>query len=133
MASILKKESVLSHPSGSMKFRWSLAPAQPLLAGQLANQLRISPLLAQCLLNRDIADLDSMSGFLQPRLKHLADPFLLPNMEKAVDRLLQAHHDKEPFVIFGDYDVDGVTATAILMEFFQSLGWQSDFYLPRRL
>ena len=116
-----------------MKFRWSLAPAQPLLAGQLANQLRISPLLAQCLLNRDIADLDSMSGFLQPRLKHLADPFLLPNMEAAVQRLFRARETGESIVIFGDYDVDGVTSTALLLEIFRALGWQADCYLPHRM
>lgn len=116
-----------------MKFRWTVAPSQPLLAGQLAAALKISPLLAQCLVNRGFSELETISGFLQPRLKHLADPFLLPNMDAAVERLFQAHQRKEPLVIFGDYDVDGVTSTALLLEVFKSLGWTADFYLPHRM
>jgi single-stranded-DNA-specific exonuclease len=116
-----------------MRFRWSLAPAQPLLAGQLARQLRLPPLLAQCLLNRSLSEPAAISGFLQPRLKHLADPFLLPNMEAAVERLFVARERKERLVIFGDYDVDGVTSTTLLLEFLRALGWSVDYYLPHRL
>jgi single-stranded-DNA-specific exonuclease len=116
-----------------MKFRWSLAPSQPLLAGQLASQLKISPLLAQCLLNRGFSETSVIENFLQPRLKNLADPFLLPNMDKAVERLFRAHEQNEPLVIFGDYDVDGVTSTALLVEVLRSLGWQVNFYLPNRM
>src|SRR5215472_13385593 len=99
-----------------MKFRWSVAPPQPLLAEQLARELGLSSLLAQCLLNRGFTETASIGGFLQPRLKHLADPFLLPNMDRAVERLLRAHEHKEPVTIFGDYDVDGVSSTALLLE-----------------
>lgn len=116
-----------------MKFRWSLAPAQPLLAGQLANQLKIPALLAQCLVNRDLAEPGAISGFLQPRLKNLADPFLLPNMGTAVERLLAAHSNKERVVIFGDYDVDGVTSAALLLTVLKELGWTADCYLPNRM
>ena len=116
-----------------MKFRWSLAPPQPLLAGQLAVQLKISPLLAQCLLNRGLSERAGIETFLSPRLKNLADPFLLPNMAAAVDRLLLAHEHNEPLVIFGDYDVDGVSSTALLLEVLRPLGWQVDYYLPHRL
>ena len=93
-----------------------MALPQPLLAGQLAQQLRIPPLLAQCLLNRS-----------------LSDPFLLPNMSVAVERLLLARQRQEPLVIFGDYDVDGVTSTALLLEVLRALGWSVDYYLPHRL
>src|SRR5690348_2144558 len=99
-----------------MKFRWSIAPAQPLLAGQLADGLKLSPLLAQCLLNRGLSEPDSINGYLQPRLKHLSDPFLLPDMRTAVDRLFRAREGNERIVIFGDYDVDGVTSTCLLLE-----------------
>src|SRR5436190_15731401 len=99
-----------------MKFRWSLAPAQPLLADSIAGALKISPLLAQCLLNRGLSEAPAIAGFLQPRLKQLADPFLLPNMAAAIDRLFQARDRGEPLVIFGDYDVDGVTSTTLLFE-----------------
>src|SRR5450432_1416706 len=116
-----------------MKFRWSLAPQQPLLAGPLASQLKIPPLLAQCLLNRGFSEPMAIESFLRPRLKNLADPFLLPNMYKAVERLLRARAQNEPLVIFGDYDVDGVTSTALLIEVLRGLGWKVDFYLPNRM
>lgn len=115
-----------------MKFRWSLAPPQPLLAEPLAAQLKISPLLAQCLLNRGMSEPVAIEKFLSPRLKNLADPFLLPNMRGAVERLLQAHARAEPLVIFGDYDVDGVTSTALLLEVLRKLGWRVEAYLPHR-
>jgi single-stranded-DNA-specific exonuclease len=116
-----------------MKFRWSLAPAQPLLARQLASALKISPLLAQCLINREMSNAEALTTFLQPRLKELADPFLLPNMKAAVDRLFRARERKESLVIFGDYDVDGVTSTALLMEALRALGWNVNYYLPHRM
>ena len=116
-----------------MKFRWSPAPPQPLLAGQLASQLKISPLLAQCLLNRGFSEPSAIQNFLQPRLKNLADPFLLPNMDSAIGRLLRAREQNESLVIFGDYDVDGVTSTALLLEVLRPLGWRVDFYLPSRM
>ncbi|MEI8291081.1 MAG: single-stranded-DNA-specific exonuclease RecJ [Verrucomicrobiota bacterium] len=116
-----------------MKFRWTQAPAQPLLAGQLAAQLKISPLLAQCLLNRGFSEPSVIENFLKPRLKNLADPFLLPNMTAAVDRLLLARERAESMVVFGDYDVDGVTSTALLLEVLRPLGWSADAYLPNRL
>ena len=116
-----------------MKFRWSPAPPQPLLAEKLAAQLKISPLLGQCLLNRGLSEPPAIEKFLAPRLKNLADPFLLPNLAVAVGRLLLAHERGEPLVIFGDYDVDGVTSTALLLEVLRPLGWQVDAYLPHRM
>jgi len=116
-----------------MKFRWTLAPSQPLLTGQLASQVKISPLLAQCLINRGLSEPDAIQNFLQPRLKNLADPFLLPNMAAAVERLLLARERGERLVIFGDYDVDGVTSTALLIEVLAKLGWNASYYLPHRL
>ncbi len=116
-----------------MKFRWSLAPPQPLLAGQLAAQLKLPPLLAQCLLNRGFSEPSAIEQFLQPRLKNLADPFLLPNMAAAVGRLFRAREQNESLVIFGDYDVDGVTSTALLVEVLRPLGWKVDCYLPNRM
>jgi single-stranded-DNA-specific exonuclease len=116
-----------------VKYRWSLAPPQPLLAGQLAAQLKISPLLAQCLLNRGLSEPAAIKNFLSPRLKQLADPFLLPNMSAAVERLLLAREKGEALVIFGDYDVDGVTSTALLLEVLRGLGWKVNCYLPHRM
>ena len=112
---------------------WTLAPAQPGLARELARALDISPLLSQCLLNRGLSEPSQMDLFLKPRLKQLADPMLLPEMKIAVDRLLVARERGERVVIFGDYDVDGVTATALLLQVLRALGWQVDYYLPHRL
>ena len=116
-----------------MKYRWSLAPAQPVLATQLAGAMRISPLLAQCLVNRGLTEEGPARRFLQPRLQDLADPFLLPNMAAAVDRLLAARAREEAVVIFGDYDVDGVTSTTLLSQVLTALGWKVNCHLPHRL
>jgi single-stranded-DNA-specific exonuclease len=116
-----------------MKYRWSLASGQPALAARIAAQLRITPLLAQCLLNRSLSEPEEIQRFLDPRLKGLADPFLLPGMAVAVERLLRARQQNQPLVVFGDYDVDGVTSTALLLEVLSALGWNPGCYLPHRL
>ena len=122
----------------NMRFHWSLPVAQPEFAGELAGKImagkiKVSPLLAQCLLNRGLGEAAAARSFLQPRLKELADPFALPDMAAAVDRLLQGRERREPVVIFGDYDVDGVTSTALLIEVLRPLGWLVEAYLPHRL
>jgi len=116
-----------------MKYRWTIAPPQPALVSVLTRELNVSGLLAQCLLNRGLSEPEPIARFLQPRLQDLADPFLVPNMSAAVDRLLCARARDEPLVIFGDYDVDGVTSTALLTEVLTALGWRVNAYLPHRL
>lgn len=116
-----------------MKYRWSFAPPQPMLAARIAADQRIKPLSAQCLLNRGVGDSGAVERFLSPRLKNLADPFLLPNMAAAVERLFAAREKAETVVIFGDYDVDGVTSTALLVEVLRALGWRVEYYLPHRM
>ena len=116
-----------------MKFTWTVEEPQRELGRQLADALKISPLLAQCLLNRGLSEPEAAAQFLQPRLKNLADPFLIPNMAAAVERLLVAHRQHELLVIFGDYDVDGVTSTALLTETLAAMGWRIEHYLPHRL
>jgi single-stranded-DNA-specific exonuclease len=116
-----------------MKYRWTIAPPQPALAAFLAKELKVSALLAQCLLNRGFSEPEPATRFLQPRLKNLADPFLLPNMRAAVERLFAARERGEPLVIFGDYDVDGVTSTTLLAEVLTALGWKVNAYLPHRM
>lgn len=116
-----------------MKFRWNIAPEQPLLVGKLSQELGVSPLLVQCILNRGLSEVEPIGRFLEPRLKQLADPFLIPNMATAVERLLQARELGQPVVIFGDYDVDGVTSTSLLREVLSQLGWVVEHYLPRRM
>lgn len=116
-----------------MKHRWLVAPAQPLLTRPLVAALKVSPLLAQCLVNRGHTEPAEAAAFLEPRLKSLADPMLLPDMQRAVDRLFAARANAEPMVIFGDYDVDGVTATTILETGLKALGWTVHHYLPHRM
>lgn len=116
-----------------MQFRWTLAPSQPLLCQDLTRTSGVSPLLGQCLLNRGFGDAAKAGGFLSPRLKNLADPFLIPNMASAVERLFQAHARHERLVVFGDYDVDGITSVAVLVEVLGALGFSVSHYLPHRL
>lgn len=116
-----------------MKFRWLVAPPQPLLVEPLAARLKVSPLLAQCLVNRGFSEPVAIETFLKPRLKQLADPFSLPDMDKAVMRLLRARELGESLVIFGDYDVDGVTSCTLLLQVLRALGWRVSSYLPHRL
>lgn len=107
--------------------------SEPRSCDSLALELNVSPLLVQCLYNRGFCDAEAMNRFLQPRLKMLADPFLIPNMAQGVERLLSARANGEPLVIFGDYDVDGVTSTALLVEVLSKLGWKVSSYLPHRM
>jgi len=89
-------------------------------------------LVATCLVNRGIVTTEAADAFLDPRLRSLSDPMILPDIRLAIDRLFLARERNEPLVIFGDYDVDGVTSTAILTEVFTALGWQCSQYLPHR-
>src|SRR4051812_31716006 len=103
-----------------MKHRWKIAKPDDEIVAQVAAALPFPAIFVRCLVNRGCANSDQASCYLEPKLAHLSDPFLLPDMDRAVDRLLRAHKNQERFVIFGDYDVDGVTATALLNEFFQA-------------
>ncbi len=116
-----------------MKFNWAMAAPQVELSRRLATALNISPLLAQCLANRGLTEPESISRFLEPRLKNLSDPFLLPNISVAVERLLAARAAGELLVIFGDYDVDGVSSAALLVESLTALGWRVECFLPHRM
>jgi len=115
-----------------VKYRWSLAPSQPLLTGQLIRELPLSPLMAQCLVNRGVTSKAEVSEFLNPRLKLLADPYLIPNMDAAIERLWKARENNERLLIYGDYDVDGVSSTALLVEVLTELGWAVEPHLPGR-
>ena len=76
---------------------------------------------------------DEVQAFLRPRLKSLSDPFLLPNMETAIARIIAALNRRERIVLFGDYDVDGVTSLALLVETLRAYGASPDLFLPLRI
>ncbi|MDR1491520.1 MAG: single-stranded-DNA-specific exonuclease RecJ [Planctomycetaceae bacterium] len=99
----------------------------------LEHNARIHPLLAQLLIGRGVESADQVSAFLQPKLTSLRDPSLLPGCEKTAQRLLDAIQNDRKITVYGDYDVDGMTATAILRQAIRLLGGQVDYYLPSRL
>ena len=84
-------------------------------------------------MRKGFANAQEVDAFLQPRLKSLGDPFLLPNMKLAVDRILRALDEQERIVLFGDYDVDGVTSLALLAQLLRSYGAKPDLILPLRM
>ena len=112
--------------------RWNIAAASP-AAEELAGQLKTSPLIAQILLNRGLSAAEPCQQFLRPSLKSLHDPASLANATKAASRIAQAIREKQKIVIYGDYDVDGISATAILWHAITLLGGQVDFYIPHRI
>jgi len=116
-----------------MKRRWLIAPTDPALQKQLADALHVSPALAQVLINRGHRTPESAARFLKPRLADLSDPFLLPDVKPAVARVFAGIERREKIVIFGDYDVDGVTATAQLCQLLRALGAEVGCYLPNRM
>src|SRR5437016_827479 len=84
-------------------------------------------------MRKGFANAEEVEDFLRPRLHSLSDPFLLPQMDVAVARILAAIDGKERIVLFGDYDVDGVTSLALLAEILQAYGAKPDLFLPLRM
>lgn len=100
---------------------------------QIVRNLRISDVLARILSSR-VDSVESALSFLDPKLKSLLpDPFHLKDMQKAVERVILAINKKEKICIFGDYDVDGATSSALLKNFFKDLGVQASIYIPDRI
>ena len=116
----------------TQKNHWVIPPADP-RAEALAKSLRISPLIAQVLLNRGISEIDEGRVFLQPKLTELIRPAQMPGIEAAAARVREAVDKKEKITIYGDYDVDGITGVSILWELLTLLGAQVDFYIPHRI
>jgi len=116
--------------------RWTIEPeldAESLRqAKALGQALELSPAFARLLVRRGFADPAVTQAFLEARLDGLHDPMLLPDMPAAVARIARAVQEKQRIVLFGDYDVDGVTSTALLAGFFKLLGVQVDSLLPER-
>ena len=112
--------------------RWQFAAVEEELSAALTNKLGISPIVAQILINRGITDERKASLFLDTRAEHLTDPFLMRDMNKAVERIARAITFKQKITIYGDYDVDGITATALLMRVLTDLGAVVSYYIPER-
>lgn len=93
----------------------------------------ISLLLARVLLNRGVDTDEKVKKFLHPELSDMYDPFLLKDMDVAVDTILKSIENKEKITIYGDYDVDGITSITVLTKFLNSVGVETSYYLPNRL
>ena len=116
-----------------MQKRWiykSIPPADQVEA--LSNSINVNSYLATILLQRGIFDFESAKDFFRPSLDHLHDPFLLMDMDHATDRLKSAIEKNEKILIYGDYDVDGTTAVALVYSYLKSFYPNCDFYIPDR-
>lgn len=101
-------------------------------ASTLANSLGINPVMGTLLVNRGIRTEEDARKFFRPQLTNLLDPFLFEDMQKAVDRLNEALGKKERILVYGDYDVDGCTAVALVYRFLQQYYSNIDYYIPSR-
>ena len=116
-----------------MERKWIIR--QPLKSEKrlsLSREWGFPPLMVQLLHNRGIVESEEVKRFLYPSLKHLQDPFLMKGMDRAVQRITEAISGKERILIYGDYDVDGVSATTLLLQFLRSSGVSAYFYIPQR-
>ncbi len=113
--------------------RWNYTPLDAGSVAELAKALGTTSIVAELLLRNGLADSVPAGRFLQPTLATLGDPFLLVNLEAAVDRLLRAIKGKERVTVLGDYDVDGVCSTTILVSLLRRLGLSPAYVVPRRL
>ena len=118
-----------------MHFKWNYTPAteeRKKQAAELAEKINMSPILAELLIQRGIKTESAAKRFFRPMLSELIDPFLMNDMDIAVDRLNDAMGRKERIMVYGDYDVDGCTAVALVYKFLQQFYSNIDYYIPDR-
>ena len=118
-----------------MHFKWNYEPPTPeerQAADELGGKLAINPILAQLLIRRGIKTESAAKRFFRPQLADLINPFLMKDMDVAVDRLNDAMGRKERILVYGDYDVDGCTAVALVYKFLQQFYSNIDYYIPDR-
>ena len=118
-----------------MTSKWNylpLTPEQQKQQATLAARYASCPSISELLVERGITTVEAAEKFFRPSLGNLHDPFLMPDMDKAVARLNQAMGHKEKIMVFGDYDVDGTTAVALVYKFLRSYYSNIDFYIPTR-
>ena len=118
-----------------MQFKWNYEPPTPeqlLSANELAEKIGMSPIMACLLIKRGIKTESAAKRFFRPMLNELIDPFLMNDMDVAVDRLNDAMGRKERIMVYGDYDVDGCTAVALVYKFLQQFYSNIEYYIPSR-
>ena len=104
-----------------MNKRWRIIPTDPGKADTIFQELKIHPVLCSILTQRGIETYEQARKFFRPQLSDLHDPFLMKDMDKAVNRITRAFSDKEKILVFGDYDVDGTTAVSCLYKFLSKI------------
>jgi single-stranded-DNA-specific exonuclease len=118
-----------------MNYKWNykpLAPEDLACAEELAEEMRLSLVVAQILVSRGIRTPDEARGFFRPQLQELHDPFLMKDMDRAVERLNEAMGQRERIMVYGDYDVDGCTAVALVYRFITQFYSNVECYIPDR-
>lgn len=114
--------------------RWNILPYQKEKTNSLHEQLKVSPILCNILAQRGIENFEDAKAFFRPSLDELHSPWLMKDMQKAVDRIIDAISHSEKILVFGDYDVDGTTSVASMYQFLLSIHDEEciDFYIPHR-
>ena len=105
-----------------MNKKWECYEIDEEKVEKIARKYNVSKLLAKILINRDLVEDDKVNIFLNPTRRDFHNPYLMPDMEKAVERIMQAIDKKEKVMIYGDYDVDGITSITVLKKFLQEIG-----------
>lgn len=112
--------------------RWKILSASRQKIDLLQPSLKISPVICRILIQRGIETFEQAKHFFRPELKDLHDPWLMKDMDKAVERIIRAVNSHEKILVFGDYDVDGTTAVACMYRFLKKFYSHFDFYIPHR-
>lgn len=115
-----------------MQKKWKILSADEAKINDLLQSLKIHPVLCKILVQRGIKTFDQAKDFFRPRLTDLHSPWLMKDMEKAVERIIAAINNNEKILVFGDYDVDGTTAVACMYQFLKKICSSLDFYIPHR-
>ena len=116
-----------------MNKKWECYAVDENKVNELVNKFGISGILARILVNKNITQKDEIDLFMNPTRKDFHNPFLMPDMEIIVDRVLQAIEQKEKIMIYGDYDADGITSITVLKSFLEERGLEVASYIPNRL
>jgi single-stranded-DNA-specific exonuclease len=116
-----------------MAYRWTAAPKlNDQKVEQLAELINVSPIIARLLLQRGVETFEQAKKFFRPQLTDLYDPFLMKDMDKAIDRIILGLQRKERVMVYGDYDVDGTTSVSIVFSYFSKFTSNIEYYIPDR-
>ena len=116
-----------------MSKKWEYYDVDEEKVKEISAKYNLSKILSKVLVNRGIVEEDKIRMFLEPTRYDFYDPFLMPDIKVAVDRIIKAIEKNEKVIIYGDYDVDGITSTTVLKQFLHDRGLDVDYYIPNRL